>query len=168
MPRSKHRKKPARSKRSRSTSNRGTLRPSSNDLQMSDVIFDFIKPYKKLAQDNSDLQMLVVAGIVAWNISLLPVEEREHALNNFTANLLSMINPIDQPSSLTATSEPTGQEMESADVTEFKQFAYDMIEHKLRCFPDNRRMILKYQMEMDGEDLHLVVASTLEGSKKGV
>jgi hypothetical protein len=37
------------------------------------------------------------------------------------------------------------------------------VEHKLRCFARNRRFIVSYYMEIDGDDVQLFVASTLEG-----
>jgi hypothetical protein len=134
---------------------------------MSEVLLEFIKPYRELAQSDSDLQKLIGLGIVAWNISLLPASEREAALNKLVTDLFRSKNPIKRLNSLVrkwiGVVGKADKKAGAAEVTEFKQIVYEMVEHKLRRFARNRRFILSYHVEMDGDDVQLLVASTLEG-----
>ena len=134
---------------------------------MSEVLLEFIKPYRELAQSDSDLQKLIGLGIVAWNVSLLPANEREGALNDLVTDLFRRKSPIKRLSSLVrkwiGASEKADMKVASPEVTEFKQIVYEMVEHKLRRFARNRRFIISYHVEIDGDDVQLFVASTLEG-----
>jgi hypothetical protein len=134
---------------------------------MSEVLLEFIKPYRELAQSDSDLQKLIGLGIVAWNVSLLPATEREGALNDLVTDLFRSKNPIKRLSSLIRKwiggSEKADKKTASVEVREFKQIVNEMVEHKLRRFARNRRFIVSYHMEINGDDVQLFVASTLEG-----
>ena len=167
MPRSKHRKKPVRSRPSRSLTPSSYFNPSVEDQRMSEVILEFIKPYQELAHGNSDLEKLIGLGVVAWNLSLLPGNEREAALNALITDLFSSKSPIKKLGNMIGKWIRVGQKGEakrsSAEETEFKKIVYEMVEHKQRRFGRNRRFIVSYHVETAGEDVQLFVASTLEG-----
>ena len=133
---------------------------------MSEVLLEFIKPYRELAQSDSDLQKLIGLGIVAWNVSLLPATEREGALNDFVSDLFRSKNPINRLRSLVRKwiggSEKADMKVASAEESGFKQIVNEMVERKLRRFSGNRRFIVSYHVELDGEDVQLFVASTFE------
>jgi hypothetical protein len=166
MPRSKHRKKPVRSRSSRSLTSSSHLSPSIEDQRMSEVILKFIKPYQELAQGDSGLEKLIGLGVVAWNLSLLPSNEREDALNNLVTDLFRSKSAIKRLGSMICSWIGVGQKTEakvsSVEVTEFKRIVYEMVEHKLRRFARNRRFIVSYHVETAGEDMQLFVASTFE------
>ncbi len=168
MPRSKHRKKPARSRSSRQFAGSGHFNLSIDDQKMSEVILEFIKPYRNLAPDDAALEKLIGLGVVAWNISLLPNSERENALDQLVTDLFRRRTPriIKKLSNLIGQWIGVGQrakgEAERAEVKEFKQIVFEMVEHKHRRFARNRRFIISYYVEIEGEDVQIFVASTLE------
>jgi hypothetical protein len=167
MPRSKHRKKPARSKLSRRFSGPDHLYSSAEDQRMSEVLLEFIKPYRALAYDDAALEKLIGLGVVAWNVALLPSSEREDALNDLATNLFRRETPVRKLSnSLRRWLGAGGKaetKKEAAEVREFKEIVYEMVEHKLRRFARNRRFIMSYHTEIKGDDIRLFVASTSEG-----
>jgi len=138
---------------------------------MSEVLLEFIKPYRDFAQSDSDLQKLIGLGIVAWNVSLLPANEREGALNDLLTDLFRRKSPIKRLSRLVrkwiGAGDKDNMKVASTEVTEFKRIVYEMVEYKHRRFARNRRFIVSYHVEMDGDDVRLFVASTLEGLEAG-
>jgi transposase len=167
MPRSKHRRKPARGKQPKSSLYHSASHSASEERKMSEVLLEFIKPYRELAQSDADLQKLIGLGIVAWNVSLLPITEREGALNDLVTDLFRSKSPIKRLSRLIrkwlGVEEKADKKAASAEITEFKQIVYEMVEHKLRRFARNRRFIVSYHMEIEDDDMQLFVASTLDG-----
>ncbi len=44
---------------------------------MSEVLLDFIEPYRSFADTDEAVEKLVIIGITAWNVSMLPEDERD-------------------------------------------------------------------------------------------
>jgi hypothetical protein len=169
MPRSRHRKKKygrSRAGRRYFDDDLGLLSPP--EERMSDVILEFIEPYREAAHDEATFEKLVALGIIAWNVALLPEAEREHELDKFAvatfgtkrASVLGRIRGwlrglLGQPPPAAGGAGPR-------DIRDFKETARELIARKHRAFPNNRRFILDYQVEGTGEESQLFVISTLE------
>jgi hypothetical protein len=142
---------------------------SAEDQKMSEVLFEFIEPYRKFAHDDAALEKLIAIGVVAWNISLLPNSEREDTFNKLSAELFHQTRSslVRKLGSLIrkwmGTERDAGAETESREITDFKRIAHEMIERKLQRFAHNRRFIVSYQLNTTEDDVHLFVASTLQG-----
>jgi hypothetical protein len=165
MPRSKHGKKPARNK---SAGRRASALLFPAEAQkMSEVLLDFIEPYRDLTDSDAAFERLISVGALAWNMALLPEIEREQSLDNLAESFFGgkwrvvtrlpkwLMKPFGSNHDDEGESEP-------AELREFKEIMRAMIERKNRHFGRNRRFILNFHMNPVGDDVQLVVLSTLE------
>ena len=127
------------------------------DQKMSEVLLDFIEPYRQFANTDEAMERLVVMGITAWNVSLLPEHKRDTMLTELAAAALSGGSLVRRIASRVRTAI-FGQ---SRDVADFKQIVYEMVERKLQHYAENRRFIANYKLSQTKDDIHLFVVSTL-------
>ena len=106
-------------------------------IKMSELLLDFIDPYRDDTMSEFQLRTLLAAGILAWNAAMLPQESREKILDSAVHDAFS----------------------EGAE--EFREILSEMIERKQRYFARITRFILSYQLTMTPEGLHLDVLSSL-------
>jgi hypothetical protein len=135
---------------------------------MSAVILEFIEPYRDQAHNDSELENLIALSVVAWNISLLPEDQRENALEDFASGMFSRkrLLPIKLRNwvlRLFRSKREGGSGDRPPEVTAFKEIVYEMIERKVNQYSQNRRFILSYQVKFTNSDMNLFVVSTLEG-----
>lgn len=107
--------------------------------KMSDVLARFIEPYEDFAETDTAYRTLLAAGALAWNLALIPDDERERVL----ANVLSKMNS----ESLARTT---------------REFVMVLVRRKLAHFADNKRCIADYELSDAGDRRHLTVLSTLD------
>ncbi len=103
--------------------------------KMSEVLIDFVEPYGDLAETLDDHRMLFELGALAWNMALLPREEREVLFSG----------PGGRPKSL----PPNEGEL----------FIKELVHRKERYFGDCLRMIVDVELSRDrrgGFDVHVV------------
>jgi len=104
---------------------------------MSEVLLDFIDPYRDDSMSEFQLRVLIATGSLAWNTAMLPQESRGEILDGAVRDAIS----------------------EGAD--EFRELLSEMIERKQRDFAHVTRFILGYQLTMTPEGPHLDVLSSL-------
>jgi hypothetical protein len=109
-------------------------------IRMSEVLEAFVEPYVDLAETEEALHKLLTVAIAAWNISLLPADEQK-----------AMVDQM-------ANSQSDASRRDKRDL---RRILYDLIERKRTHFADNRRAIVDFHLRDEGDDLQLLVASTL-------
>ena len=107
--------------------------------KMSGVLLEFIEPYVQFADTDEAYRKLVTIAIVAWNAALLSPEKREEMINNLVK----------------------GMKMGFWERRDFRRMMGMMIERKLKHFGENKRLIVNYELQDLGDQIHLSVASTL-------
>jgi hypothetical protein len=145
MPRTKRSRKKPKSRR------RGF------DEKMSAVLLDFIEPYQQYADTPEAMEKLVIMGITAWNVALLPENERSAMIPKLATAALKGGSPVRRLMSTIRTAI-LGQSREVAD---FKGIVNDLVKRKLQHYAENRRFILNYEFAQTADDVHLFVVSTL-------
>ena len=164
MPQSRKRKK---TKRGSPTHSRVPFDASSLDQKMSEVLLDFLAPYREEVRDDRAMESLVALGVVTWNIALLPPDQREASLESFCGQmfpprglcLLSRVRHWFQR--VAGRSRENIMVTESQDVVAFKQVAHELIQRKLRFYAHNRRFITDFHLQVTHDRAHLTVLSTL-------
>ena len=106
-------------------------------VKMSEVLLDFIDPYRDDRMSEFQLRTLIAAGALAWNTAMLPQESRREILEGAVRDAIS------------------------AGAEEFRELLSEMIERKQRYFARVTRFILSYQLTMTPEGPHLDVLSSL-------
>jgi len=104
---------------------------------MSEVLLDFVEPYRELAATEEALRKLLTLASVAWNAALLPPAKREALLRSTEDRL-----PPDLRADYRAILEP-------------------LILRKQQHFSDNSRSILDFELSMERAGPDLRVMSTL-------
>jgi hypothetical protein len=113
--------------------------------KMSDVLKDFIRPYDNIPKNMQEFRHLIETAVTAWDLALLPEEERIKMLDKICIVMLKESKNIDQ---------------EYIEIS--RTLIENLIARKLKYFADNQRRIIDFQVEDFGEDeYHLSVASTM-------
>src|SRR6516162_3546673 len=96
---------------------------------MSEVLLEFISPYRDKAADDAALERLIGLGIMAWNVALLPEAEREKTIDEFAERLFtpSRFNPKYWLSKLLGPGMRDGKVANSSERTDFKEVINEMV-----------------------------------------
>lgn len=160
MARTKRRKKSKR-RRNRRWGQRGAAASGQAASQkMSEVLLDFIAPYRESAETDEEMERLLVAGIAAWNLALLPEAAREAAIADVARRSLLGGSVIRRLASRLR-SAVLGP---SVDLVEFRQLLGALVARKLGYFAENRRFILDYELSETDAETRLFVVSIQESS----
>lgn len=112
-------------------------------VKMSEVLEEFIAPYRDIANTEAALRKLLVTAVVAWNSALFPVEEGKTHLEKVLEALPEEVR------------------------ADGRAIISNLIERKKRYFSKYKRMIIDYEVTDTGKDYHLVVISTANELGKG-
>ncbi len=108
---------------------------------MSEVLEDFVEPYRDFDGTQDEFRNLLNMGMLAWNAALLPEHERPAMIEKLLAAGLSRASEADRALA--------------------RQFVELLVRRKLEHFAANRRAIISFQLTDRGGDYHISVASTL-------
>jgi hypothetical protein len=112
----------------------------SGEVKMSEVIMDFIEPYREYANTYEAHRKLITLALLAWNAALLPENEQKAMVEKVVGSL----------------------KLSKSDTEGMMNIVEEMIERKNKYFVDYTRTILDYQLSYAEEGFHLSVASMLE------
>ena len=111
----------------------------SGEAKMSDVLRDFVEPYRKFTDTEDAYRKLLTLGVVAWGAALLPKKEQQ-----------------DRVDSILSKGIPTADgELE----TGLKEIVNRLIVRKETHFSEYRRDIIDFELKDTGSGYHLSVAS---------
>ena len=107
--------------------------------KMSEVLLDFIEPYREYVDTKAACQRLIGMAVMAWNTSLVPESEQPEMIDKFVNEVV----PDDD------------EELKK----QAKQILEELIARKKRYFCENRRIIMDFTLIQKGEKYHLSVIS---------
>jgi len=110
--------------------------------KMSEVLMEFIEPYKEYATTPEATRRLIIIAIIAWNAAINIYEESE------------------KQDIITQLSEQVMGASGKEGKKDFLNFTRLLIERKKRYFAENNRYILDYQIVDSKDNYHLSVIST--------
>jgi len=109
--------------------------PASDGVSMSEVLEQFIEPYRYLADTEKAYRKLLTTAITAWNVALFPEKERSSRLDELLAALPRDVREDD------------------------RQSIEELMVRKERFFSQYRRMIVDFELADGGDKWHLSVMS---------
>jgi len=109
--------------------------------KMSEVLEEFIEPYRDGADTDDAYEKLMMLGVLAWNAALLPADQRKAMVDETIAAGFSRASRSDQALA--------------------REVVETLIRRKLEHFAENQRAIISFKLTNTGDGLHLSVASTL-------
>ena len=111
--------------------------PASDGVNMSEVLEEFVEPYRKFAETKEAYQKLLTTAIIAWNVTLFSEKDRPSRLDELVLTL-------------------------PEDVREDgRQIIEELMVRKERFFSQHRRMIIDFEVADTGRQWHLSVMSTV-------
>ncbi len=110
--------------------------------KMSDVIEEFIEPYRQSATTLVEYQRLIGTAILAWNAALDQGTKRAALLRVMLKTIAPKVDRQTQE--------------------DFYAIVGEMIERKEKYFASNRRPIVNYRVTETPEGMHLSIASLIE------
>lgn len=111
------------------------------EAKMSEVLTDFVRPYRLEADTEEAYRNLLELAIIAWNTSLLSQPEQQEMVNRM----------------LTEGFPKATKELKQ----EVKDILEELITRKYQYYSENKRFIVEFDLKDLGRDYHLSVASTL-------
>ncbi len=111
------------------------------EVKMSAVLGEFIEPYVQFTDSLESYRKLVTLALVAWDISLLPEEEQEAAIDRVITEKVTQDRKVQ---------------------TGLKKIVYELLARKKAYFSQYRRRILDFEVTEAGDQYYLAVVSTLE------
>jgi hypothetical protein len=102
----------------------GALLKSSQDNALSRALLQLIEPYNDLERGPKALEKILVAGMMAWNLTIIPPETAQTMLKELLDRM------------------PT-QDTKAATL----QMLGALIERKLQLFPNDRRLLNSYKIK---------------------
>ena len=109
--------------------------------KMSEVLEDFIEPYRHTAETEDDFRKLLTLGVLAWNAALLPEDQRRAMIDETLG---------------------AGFSRASAPLrAEAREFVELLVRRKEEHFAANQRAIFSFELRDTGTGFHLSVASSL-------
>lgn len=107
--------------------------------KVSERLVELVRPYLEDSMSRTEYEVLVGLGALAWNLSLLPTEDRQSELRRI---------------GLALNAEPHMQGRTAELVQEFQR-------RKELLFPSDDRMVLEWEVEDRGCGRYLVLAASL-------
>jgi hypothetical protein len=111
------------------------------EVKMSEVIGAFVEPYLDFTEDWSEQEKLFHLAVIAWNLSLMPENERPALLDEFMKVALKGNDPLVQQDA--------------------REIIDEFIARKQQFFDKYKRFIVDFELEDAGNEFHISVASTL-------
>ena len=109
--------------------------------KMSKVLEDFVEPYREEAKTKEAIRRLLTLATIAWNAALFPKPEQQEIIDQMITDDLVQ-----------------GDKKLKEDIQDVIK---ELIARKNRYFSEHKRMIIDFELQDEGKDCHLSVASTL-------
>ena len=109
--------------------------------KMSEVLEEFVEPYRDSADTFDAYRKLLSVALVAWNAALLPEGKRRAMIDEMIAAGLPHAS--------------------AADRAQTRGLIEAMVRRKQEHFAANQRAIVSFELTDRGDDYYLAVASTL-------
>jgi hypothetical protein len=110
--------------------------PSQEQVKMSEVLEHFVEPYRECAATPAAYRSLLTTALIAWNMALLPKEEREAATRETVAAFPAEVR------------------------SDGEEILRHLLARKETLFAQHTRAIIDFELVDTGGRLHLTVVST--------
>ena len=126
-------------------------------LKLSAALIELCEPFEPENLSTKEFENLIALAAVAWNIAVLPKDERLEKLTAFVDEMPKVRQELEHEidTVLHDDSKDTG----FAPATTMLHFIGAMIQRKEELFPNDNRLILNYNVKDSPEGPHLTVSS---------
>lgn len=118
----------------------GMVMNPKGEVKMSEVLEAFVEPYLDFTRSWSEQENLFGIAVLAWNLALVPEDKRQPMIDELIKVGLEGNDPLAQ------------QDM--------RDTIDELIARKQEFFDQHKRYIVNFQLQDQGKQFHLSVAST--------
>ena len=126
-------------------------------IKLSDALIELCEPFEPEKQSTKEFENLIGLAAVAWNIAVLPEEERLQKLTDFVETMPQMREELENEIDTVLHAGP--KETGHAPATTMLHFIGAMIQRKDNLFPKDNRLVINYNVKDSPEGPHLSVSS---------
>jgi hypothetical protein len=126
------------------------------DIKLSAALIELCEPFEPENLTTKEFENLIALAAVAWNIAVLPKEERLEKLTAFVDEIPKMRQELEYEIGSVL---DDGSKNTIAPATTTLHFIGAMIQRKEELFPNDQRLIMDFNVKDSPEGPHLTVAS---------
>ncbi len=127
------------------------------DIKLSAALIELCEPFEPENLSAKEFEKLIALAAVAWNIAVLPKEERLEKLTAFIETMPNMKEELE--TEIDTVLHDDSKDTDFAPATTMLHFIGAMIQRKDELFPNDIRIVLNYNVKDSPEGPHLTVSS---------
>lgn len=126
-------------------------------VKLSAALIELCQPFEPDILSTKELENLIALAAVAWNIAVLPKEERLERLTAFIETMPNMKEELE--SEIDTVLHDDSKVTDFAPATTMLHFIGAMIQRKDELFPNDDRIVVNYNVKDNPEGPYLTVSS---------
>jgi hypothetical protein len=126
-------------------------------VKLSAALIELCEPFEPDILSTKELENLIALAAVAWNIAVLPKEERLERLTAFIETMPNMKEELE--SEIDTVLHDDSKNTDFAPATTMLHFIGAMIQRKDELFPNDDRIVVNYNLKDNPEGPYLTVSS---------
>jgi hypothetical protein len=128
-------------------------------IKLSAALIELCEPFEPENLSTKEFEKLIVLAAVAWNIAVLPTEERLEKLTSFVDEMPEMRQELEHEIDTVLHNDSKDTDFFSPPATTTLHFIGAMIQRKDELFPTDNRLIIDFNVKDSPEGPHLTVSS---------
>ena len=126
-------------------------------VKLSAALIELCEPFEPDILSTKELENLIALAAVAWNIAVLPKDERLERLTAFIETIPNMKEKLE--SEIDTVLHDDSKNTDFAPATTMLHFIGAMIQRKDELFPNDDRIVVNYNVKDNPEGPYLTVSS---------
>jgi hypothetical protein len=126
-------------------------------IKLSAALIELCEPFEPQNTTTREFDKLIALAAVAWNIAVLPKEERLEKLTEFLETMPNLKDELE--TEIDAVLHDDSKDSDIGPATTILHFIGAMIQRKEDLFPNDNRLVLNYNVKDSAEGPHLTVSS---------
>ena len=126
-------------------------------VKLSAALIELCEPFEPDILSTKELENLIALAAVAWNIAVLPKDERLERLTAFIETMPNMKEKLE--SEIDTVLHDDSKNSDFAPATTMLHFIGAMIQRKDDLFPNDNRIVVNYNVKDNPEGPYLTVSS---------
>jgi hypothetical protein len=126
-------------------------------IKLSAALIELCEPFEPENLSTKEFENLIALAAVAWNIAVLPKEERLEKLTAFVDEMPKMRQELENEIGMVLHDDSKNSDFAPATTT--LHFIGAMIQRKDELFPNDNRFVMEFNVKDSPEGPHLTVSS---------
>ena len=128
-------------------------------IKLSAALIELCEPFEPENLSTKEFEKLIALAAVAWNVAVLPQEERLEKLTEFVDTMPQMREELESEIDTVLHDDSKDTDDFAPPATTMLHFIGAMIQRKDDLFPSDNRLVLNYNVKDSPAGPHLAVSS---------